>query len=70
MVLNWLWSPAFFGANAPWLAFAVIVSMLAVILAFIVQVWRHDRLSSVLFVPYLAWVSFASVLNGAIAAMN
>lgn len=69
MVLNWLWSPAFFGANAPWLAFAVIVSMLAVILAFIVQVWRHDRLSSVLFVPYLAWVSFASVLNGAIAAM-
>lgn len=70
MGLNWLWSPAFFGAHAPWLAFVVIVSMLVVIIAFIVQVWKHDRLSSALFVPYLAWVSFATVLNGSIAAMN
>lgn len=70
MILNWSWSPAFFGAEAPWLAFAIIVAMLASILVFIVQAWRQDRLSAWLFVPYAAWVAFATVLNGSIAAMN
>ncbi|HRO48951.1 MAG TPA: tryptophan-rich sensory protein [Hyphomicrobium sp.] len=70
MILNWFWSPAFFGLNAPWLAFALIVCMLATIVAFIVQARKYDRLAAALFVPYLAWVSFATVLNGSIAAMN
>jgi tryptophan-rich sensory protein len=70
MILNWIWSPAFFGLNAPWLAFAVIVGMLVTIIAFIVQARKHDRLAATLFVPYLAWASFATVLNGSIAAMN
>ena len=70
MALNWIWSPAFFGAEAPWLAFVIIVAMLATLFMFIVQAWKHDRLSAWLFVPYAAWVAFATVLNGSIAAMN
>src|SRR5690606_19653779 len=64
MILNWLWSPAFFGAEAPWLAFAIIVPMLAAILAFIAQARRIDRPAAWLFVPYAAWVAFATLLNG------
>lgn len=70
MILNWLWSPVFFGAEAPLLAFTIIVAMLTTILMFIVQAWKHDRLSAWLFAPYAAWVAFATVLNGSIAVMN
>ena len=70
MVLNWLWSPAFFGAEAPWLALAIIVAMLGCILMFMAQAWQLDRVSAWLFAPYAAWVAFATVLNGAIAVMN
>ena len=70
MALNWMWSPAFFGAEAPWLGFAIILVLLAAILAFIVKAREHDRPASWLFAPYAAWVAFATVLNGSIAAMS
>ena len=69
MMLNWTWSLAFFGAEAPGLAFVIIVAMLATILMFIVHAWKHDGLSAWLFFPYAGWVAFATVLNGTIAAM-
>lgn len=70
MILNWLWSPAFFGAEAPALALAIIVAMLALIALFIAQAWRLDRWSAMLFVPYAAWVAFATTLNGSIFLLN
>lgn len=70
MILNWLWSPAFFVAQSPWAALAIILAMLAAILAFMALARRIDRLSALLFVPYALWVGFATVLNGAIAVMN
>ena len=44
--------------------------MLAAILAFIVTAWRLDRVAAWLFVPYAAWVAFASLLNGSIWMLN
>jgi benzodiazapine receptor len=38
--------------------------------AFIVVSWPVDRLAAGLFVPYLAWVSFAAALNIAIWRLN
>lgn len=70
MILNWLWSLAFFGAEAPLLALAIIFAMLASILLFIARAWKHDRLSAGLFVPYAAWVTFATALNGSIVILN
>ncbi|WP_051011665.1 TspO/MBR family protein [Nitratireductor pacificus] len=70
MILNWLWSPAFFGAEAPRLALGIILALLASILLFMARAWTLDRWSVVLFVPYAAWAAFASVLNGAIAYLN
>jgi tryptophan-rich sensory protein len=70
LALNFLWTPTFFGVHQIGLAFLVIVMLLAVILAFIVSAWRLDALAAGLFVPYAAWVGFASVLNGTIWSMN
>lgn len=70
MVLNWLWSPLWFELHQPWLAFVVILAIDAAVLAFIVNQWSRDRLSAWLFVPYAAWVLFASTLNFSIAILN
>lgn len=70
MLLNWAWSPIWFGANMPWLAFAVIIAMWLSIVGFILTTRHRDTLSAWLFVPYLAWVSFATYLNLSIALLN
>lgn len=70
MALNFLWTPVFFGAHQLGLALVVILLMLAVILAFIATAWRLDRVAAWLFVPYAAWVAFASLLNGSIWMLN
>lgn len=68
--LNFLWSPAFFVLQRPWLAFAIIFALLVVILAFLRRAWGRDWVSAWAFVPYLAWVAFASALNLSIAILN
>jgi benzodiazapine receptor len=70
MALNWLWSPTWFSLHWLWPAFVVIISILALIVLFIANCWQRDRLSAVLFLPYAAWVSFASLLNLSIAILN
>jgi len=70
MALNLMWSPAFFGLQNPKLALVVIAGMLVTIIAFMVKARPIDRISTLLFVPYLAWVSFASMLNLSIAWLN
>lgn len=70
MAFNLMWSPAFFGLQNPELALAVIVGMLVTIMAFMVKARPIDRISTLLFVPYLAWVTFAGILNLSIAWLN
>jgi tryptophan-rich sensory protein len=70
MALNFLWSPIFFTAHWSGVALAVILMLLAAILAFIARQWSDDRISAALFIPYAAWVGFASVLNFEIVRLN
>ena len=70
MALNWLWSPVWFSLHLIWPAFIVIVLIDALVLAFIAKSWSRDRASALLFVPYAAWVLFASLLNLSIAVLN
>lgn len=70
LILNFAWTPAFFVSHQIGLALAIILLLLAIITGFIIASWRNDRAASLLFVPYLAWVAFASVLNGSIWWLN
>ncbi|HWM81644.1 MAG TPA: TspO/MBR family protein [Pseudolabrys sp.] len=70
LLLNFLWSPIFFAAHQINLALVVILLLLAVILVFIATSWRRDRPAALLFIPYAAWVAFASVLNASILVLN
>jgi tryptophan-rich sensory protein len=70
LLLNAAWSPLFFGARLPGIAFGEILLLWSAIVLTIAWFWRIDRLAAALLVPYLAWVSFASALNGSIWWLN
>jgi tryptophan-rich sensory protein len=70
LILNFLWSPVFFGLRLPGPALVVILALLATILVFIARAWNRDRIAAWLFIPYAAWVAFASLLNAAIVRLN
>lgn len=69
-VLNLIWSPAFFGQQSPVLGLVIIVPLLVTILLFIKANWDANRWAAWLFVPYAAWVAFATLLNLAIVLLN
>lgn len=70
LALNGLWSILFFGMHAPgWALLEIIVLWLA-ILATLVLFWRVVPTAGMLLLPYLAWVSFASVLNASLWWLN
>lgn len=70
LALNFLWSPVFFGLRRPAAALVIVVALLAAIVAFIVLSWPVDRAAALLFLPYAAWVAFATTLNAAIVRLN
>jgi translocator protein len=70
LVLNLLWSLAFFGLHQPLLAMAIIVILWLSIFMTIKYFYKISRLSAYLLYPYIAWVSFASILNFTIVILN
>jgi len=70
LVLNALWSVVFFGMQNPLWGLVVIIFLWLLILITLLKFWKIDRLAGLLFVPYLLWVSFASVLNFSIWQLN
>lgn len=70
LAVNLLWTCVFFGLERPIEALVVIVALLASIVLFMVVSYRTSRAAAWLFVPYLAWVSFATALNVGVVALN
>ena len=69
-VLNVAWSALFFRLQRPdWAAVEVVLLWLS-ILVLIVGPTRHSTTARLLLLPYLAWVTFAAVLNVAIVRLN
>lgn len=70
LALNGLWSWLFFGLQLPAVAFAEILLLWFTILATALLFRPFSRTAALLLLPYLAWVGFAAVLNGAIWRLN
>lgn len=70
LVLNAAWTPIFFGAKMPDIALIVILMLAVSIWATIRTFARLSGPAAALLVPYLAWVSFATVLNATLWWMN
>ena len=70
MVLNFLWSPTFFGMHQTRLGLAIIVTMLVITVATTFWFARINKVAAWLLVPYMVWLSFASILNYEIIRLN
>lgn len=70
LALNLAWSCLFFGARQPGLAFVEVIVFLAAIIWTALLFRRLDHVAATLFVPYIAWVTFAAVLNGFVWYLN
>ena len=70
LALNFAWSFLFFGARSPWLGLVGIAMLLMAVATTTFVFWRITKPAGLLFVPYLAWVTFASLLNLTIWRLN
>jgi translocator protein len=70
LVLNALWSWLFFAWHFGGLALVDIVLLWVLIVATLTSFWRIRSLAGALLIPYLLWVSFASVLNYSLWHLN
>ena len=70
LALNGMWTPLFFGKHAARAALIDLAGMAVGIVAYIKVASQIDRLAGALMAPYLGWVGFAGLLNGAIVRRN
>jgi translocator protein len=70
LALNALWSILFFGLRNPFLALIEIVLLWLMIYETYLKFAKIDKIAGYLFIPYIAWVSFASILNVSIWWLN
>ena len=70
LILNALWSILFFGLRSPLAGLVDIIVLWLAILATIVLFFRVSSAAGILLLPYIAWVTFAAVLNAAILRLN
>lgn len=70
LVFNALWSFLFFGRRRMDLAFNDAIAMWLSIAGFIVTAWPVSHTASLLFVPYLVWVTIAAALNRTVWRLN
>ena len=70
IILNAAWSLIFFGMKNPTLAFIEIIILWILIVLCISRFYKIKKIAAYLMVPYLLWVSFASVLNYCIMVLN
>ena len=70
LFFNALWSVLFFGLKQPAWALADILVLWGLLVWLQAGLWRTDRAAGALWLPYVLWVSFATVLNAAIVRLN
>jgi tryptophan-rich sensory protein len=70
LVVNILWSAVFFGLRAPLAGFFVIVALWFLIILTIIYFSNISKTAGILLIPYIVWVSFASVLNFMLYKLN
>jgi translocator protein len=70
LILNSIWSIAFFGFKSPFAGLVIIILLWITIIVTIIAFSKISTLATVLLIPYILWVSFAGVLNYSIYRLN
>ncbi len=70
LILNTLWSILFFGLTSPLLGLICIIVLWISIILTIKLFYKIDKKATYLLIPYILWVSFATILNYYILILN
>ncbi|MFZ3054503.1 MAG: TspO/MBR family protein [Minisyncoccales bacterium] len=70
LIINLLWTPIFFGFHQYLLAFIEILILLVMIILTIISFDKKSKTAAYLMIPYLFWVSFATILNYVVFITN
>ena len=70
LVLNFFWSIFFFNLQNFIFAFIIILALLFSIVLTVIKYYKINKLASLLQIPYILWVTFATYLNFAIILLN
>ena len=70
LVLNGLWSTVFFGMQSLSGAMVIIICLWIVLLITLLRFYKISKVAGLLLVPYILWVSFATLLNASILSLN
>lgn len=70
LILNFTWSISFFYLQNPLIGFINIILLDVTVLLYILKSYSIHKISSVLFIFYFLWLSFATYLNGYILIHN
>ena len=63
LALNFLWSITFFYMQSPISGLVIIILLDVAVLSYTIVTWGASRLASIIMIPYLMWLGFASYLN-------
>lgn len=70
LAVNLAWPIIFFQLHALGLAFVWLVLLWGLVLVMMLRFFRESKAAGWMLTPYLAWVTFAGILNFAVARMN
>ena len=70
LLLNFLWSPIFFGLGWYWVAFIELIALWVAVFFTIRAFAKIDEKASDLLIPYILWLTFAAYLNFGVALLN
>lgn len=70
LVLNFAWTPAFFGKHKIKEAFFISIALLITTALMLVAFYQISHLACFILIPYLLWLGFASILNFSLWKLN
>ena len=70
IILNLLWSPAFFILKNLWFSFSIVVLLDIAVYFTIKNFFKVSKFAAYLLIPYFLWILFATYLNFGLIALN
>lgn len=70
IIFNWLWTPIVFGFQSLGYGFMEIIVLWIFVVATAILFYRVDKFAGFLFIPYIGWVTFATVLTYTLWDLN
>lgn len=70
LALNLIWTPFFFGLRSTLLGLIIVIPLWVFIVLTMKKFYPLSKTASYLLIPYLLWVSFATILNASLFWLN